>query len=133
MKKKTVHISFRITEEESIKLDTLMHLSGFRNRSLFIRNQLLGGRVQRRNLRRTEANLSRQMEQLHADISRIGNNYNQAVHALNIMAHLQEQKGSTVVTKEMVDGKLTDMKLLMESLLTATMRLQCEIEEWQEV
>ena len=72
MTKRTVHITFRITEEDSIKLKALMSMMGYRNRSTFLREQVLNKRVQRRNLRRTEANLSRQVEQLRIEIKRIG-------------------------------------------------------------
>lgn len=128
MKKKSVFIGFRITEEENIKLKSLMSMMGYRNVSLFIRDQLLKTRVQRRNLRRTEANLSRQIEQLTTEIKRIGVNYNQVVKALNTLAKLRDGRGNAVVTATAIDGNLTDMKLLMESLLTKVMMIGEEID-----
>lgn len=128
MKKKSVFIGFRITEEENIKLKSLMSMMGYRCISLFIRDQLLKTRVQRRNLRRTEANLSRQIEQLTTEIKRIGVNYNQAVKALNTLAKLRDGRGNAVVTATAIDGNLTDMKLLMESLLTKVMMIGEEID-----
>ena len=128
MKKKSVFIGFRITEEENIKLKSLMSMMGYRNVSLFIRDQLMKTRVQRRNLRRTEANLSRQIEQLTTEIKRIGVNYNQVVKALNTLAKLRDGRGNAVVTATAIDGNLTDMKLLMESLLTKVMMIGEEID-----
>ena len=123
MKKKSVFIGFRITEEENIKLRSLMSMMGYRNVSLFIRDQVLKSRVQRRNLRRTEANISRQLEQLTAEVKRIGVNYNQVVKALNTLAKLRDGRGHAVVTATAIDGNLTDMKLLMESILTKVMMI----------
>ena len=121
MEKKKVFIGFRLTDDEYIRLKSLMNMMGYRCVSLFIRDQLLKTRVQRRNLRRTEANLSRQLEQLTTEVKRIGVNYNQVVKALNTLAKLRDSRGNAVVTSTAINGNLTDMKLLMESLLTKVM------------
>ena len=123
MEKKKVFIGFRLTDDEYIRLKSLMSMMGYRCVSLFIRDQLLKTRVQRRNLRRTEANLSRQLEQ----VKRIGVNYNQVVKALNTLAKLRDSRGNAVVTSTAINGNLTDMKLLMESLLTKVMMIGEEI------
>lgn len=128
MKKKTVHITFRLTEEEAIRLRSLMTLMGYRNRSTFLREQLLRGRVQRRNLRRTDANLSRQIEQLHAEIKRIGVNYNQVVKAVNTLSRLRDKRGNAVVSAAAVDGSLTDMKMMMEALLSKVAAIGREVD-----
>ena len=128
MKKKTVHITFRLTEEEAIRLRSLMTLMGYRNRSTFLREQLLRGRVQRRNLRRTDANLSRQIEQLHAEIKRIGVNYNQVVKAVNTLSKLRDKRGNAVVSASAVDGSLTDMKMMMETLLSKVAAIGREVD-----
>ena len=126
--KRTRKITIRVTDSEALKLKSLMSMMGYRNVSLFIRDQLLKTRVQRRNLRRTEANLSRQIEQLTTEIKRIGVNYNQVVKALNTLAKLRDGRGNAVVTATAIDGNLTDMKLLMESLLTKVMMIGEEID-----
>ena len=128
MKKKTVHITFRLTEEEAIKLKSLMTMMGYRNRSTFLREQLLKERVQRRNLRKTEANLSRQIEQLQMEIKRIGVNYNQVVRALNTLSKLRDKYGNAVVSSAAIDGKLTDMKSLMEAALKRVSQIASEVE-----
>ena len=127
MEKKKVFIGFRLTDDEYIRLKSLMNMMGYRCVSLFIRDQLLKTRVQRRNLRRTEANLSRQLEQLTTEVKRIGVNYNQVVKALNTLAKLRDSRGNAVVTSTAINGNLTDMKLLMESLLTRVMMIGEEI------
>ena len=128
MKRKTIHITFRMTEEDAGKLNSLMKLMGYRNRSTFLREQLLRGRVQRRNLRKTEANLSRQIEQLQTEIKRIGVNYNQAVRALNTLSKLRDKYGNAVVSAAVIDGKLTDMKSLMEAALKKLSQIASEVE-----
>lgn len=132
MKKKSVFIGFRITEEESIKLRGLMAMMGYRNVSLFIRDQLLRGRVQRRNLRRTEANLSRQVEQLRMEIKRIGVNYNQVVKAVNTLSKLRDRHGNAAVSAASIDGNLTDMKIMMEALLKRVRFIAGEVEAMNE-
>ena len=127
MEKKKVFIGFRLTDDEYIRLKSLMNMMGYRCVSLCIRDQLLKTRVQRRNLRRTEANLSRQLEQLTTEVKRIGVNYNQVVKALNTLAKLRDSRGNAVVTSTAINGNLTDMKLLMESLLTRVMMIGEEI------
>lgn len=130
MKKKAVYISFRITEDEELKLNTMMQLMGYRNRSFFIRDQLFKKRVQKRNLSRSEANLSRQIAQYHADIKRIGINYNQSVRALNFMAKLTDKNGNPLVSQAAVDGKITDLYLLMEATLTSVLLLKSEVDAY---
>lgn len=132
MKKKSVFIGFRITEEESIKMRGLMAMMGYRNVSLFIRDQLLKGRVQRRNLRRTEANLSRQVEQLRMEIKRIGVNYNQVVKAVNTLSKLRDRHGNAAVSAASIDGNLTDMKMMMEALLERVRFIAGEVEAMNE-
>ena len=127
MEKKKVFIGFRLTDDEYIRLKSLMSMMGYRCVLLFIRDQLLKTRVQRRNLRRTEANLSRQLEQLTTEVKRIGVNYNQVVKALNTLAKLRDSRGNAIVTSTAINGNLTDMKLLMESLLTKVMMIGEEI------
>ena len=128
MKKKSVHVSLRITEEEHIRMKSLMALMGYRNVSMFIRDQILKGRVVRRNLSKTEANLSRQIEQVHADIKRIGINYNQMVRAVNTLAKLRDKRGNAVITSSAIDGNLSDMRLLMEALLDRVLLLAHEVK-----
>lgn len=128
MTKRTVHITFRITEEDSIKLKALMSMMGYRNRSTFLREQVLNKRVQRRNLRRTEANLSRQVEQLRIEIKRIGVNYNQVVKAVNTLSKLRDKHGNAAVSAASIDGKLTDMKMMMEALLERVKFIAGEVD-----
>ena len=128
MTKRTVHITFRITEEDSIKLKALMSMMGYRNRSTFLREQVLNKRAQRRNLRRTEANLSRQVEQLRIEIKRIGVNYNQVVKAVNTLSKLRDKHGNAAVSAASIDGNLTDMKMMMEALLERVKFIAGEVD-----
>lgn len=128
MKRKTAHVSLRLTEEEHIRMKSLMAMMGYRNVSLFIREQILGTRVQRRNLSKTEANLSRQIEQVHTEIKRIGINYNQVVRAVNTLAKLRDKRGNAVITATTIDGNLSDMRVLMETLLDRVLLLSHEVK-----
>ena len=106
-----------MTEEDVAKLDALMSMEGYRSRSTYIRKKILGARVFRRNLRRHEANISKQIELLRAEIRRIGVNYNQVVRAVNSMARLRDKRGNAVITAHTIDGKLTDLRQMMISVL----------------
>ena len=117
MTNKTVKISFRLTEEETAKLDAEMALEGFRSRSKYIRKVLLRGRIKRRYLSRNSANIAKQIEILRAEIRRIGVNYNQVVRAVNSMARLRDKRGNAVITAHTIDGKLTDLRQMMISVL----------------
>lgn len=106
-----------MTEEDVAKLDALMSMEGYRSRSTYIRKKILGARVFRRNLRRHEANISKQIELLRAEIRRIGVNYNQVVRAVNSMSRLRDKRGNAVITAHTIDGKLTDLRQIMVSVL----------------
>lgn len=106
-----------MTEEDVAKLDALMSMEGYRSRSTYIRKKILGARVFRRNLRRHEANISKQIELLRAEIRRIGVNYNQVVRAVNSMSRLRDKRGNAVITAHIIDGKLTDLRQMMVSVL----------------
>lgn len=106
-----------MTEEDVAKLDALMSMEGYKSRSNYIRKKILGARVFRRNLRRHEANISKQIELLRAEIRRIGVNYNQVVRAVNSMARLRDKRGNAVITAHTIDGKLTDLRQMMISAL----------------
>ena len=124
-KNKTVRITFRITDEEAISLDTMMSLEGFRSRSKFIRKRLFGRKIQRRKLISSEANICKQIEILRADIKKIGVNYNQVVKAVNTAVKLRGRDGRPVVSTRSMEYKLSGMKTLMEGILAKV----CEIKE----
>lgn len=124
-KNKAVRITFRITDEEAINLDTLMSLEGFRSRSKFIRKRLFGRKIQRRKLISSEANICKQIEIIRADIKKIGVNYNQVVKAVNTAVKLKGRDGRPVVSTRSMEYKLSGMKTLMEGILAKV----CEIKE----
>ena len=129
MTNKTVKITFRMTEEDAAKMDALMALEGFRSRSKYIRKKVIGARVFRRNLRRNEANISKQIELLRAEIKRIGVNYNQVVRAVNSMARLRDKRGNAVITAHTIDGKLTDLRTMMISVLDKVDAIEAEVSD----
>lgn len=110
-------IAIRFSDAEFEKLSMQMQLEGYRNRSKYIRETVLVRRIQRRNFHRTEANITKQLALLMAEISRIGNNYNQKVRALNTLAKLRDRNGRPVVTAGMVRTDLADMKSMMSEIL----------------
>ena len=126
---KTVRISFRMTEEDVAQLDALMALQGFRSRSKYLRKVAIGPRVSRRNLRRTDANLSKQIDILRAEIKRIGVNYNQVVRAVNSMAKLRDRQGNAVITSHTIEGKLTDLRQMMISVLDKVEAISREVSD----
>ena len=118
-----------MTEEDVAQLDALMALQGFRSRSKYLRNVAIGPRVSRRNLRRTDANLSKQIEILRAEIKRIGVNYNQVVRAVNSMAKLRDRQGNAVITSHTIEGKLTDLRQMMISVLDKVEAISREVSD----
>ncbi len=131
MTNKTVKITFRISEEDAAKLDAQMALEGFRSRSKYIRKVLLRGRVRRRYLSRNSANVSKQIEILRQEIKRIGVNYNQVVRAVNSMARLRDKRGNAVITAHTIDGKLTDLRQMMISVLEKVEAIGEEVSDNQ--
>ena len=83
------YVNVRFSDNEFEKLNAQMILEGYRNRSKYIRETLLVKRIQRRNFRRTEANITKQLALLKAEIVRIGNNYNQKVKARTDLADMK--------------------------------------------
>lgn len=121
-------ISLRLSDNEFEKLNAQMLLEGYRNKSKYIRETLLVKRIQRRNFRRTEANITKQLALLKAEIARIGNNYNQKVKALNTLAKLRDKNGLPVVTAGMVRTDLADMKSMMSEILEKVRLVEGDIQ-----
>ena len=118
-----------MSEEEAAKLDAAMAFEGFRSRSRYIRHVLMRGRLRRRYLSRNAANLSKQIEILRAEIKRIGVNYNQVVRAVNSMAKLRDKQGNAVITSHTIEGKLTDLRQMMISVLDKIESISTEVSD----
>ena len=87
------------------------------------------GRLRRRYLSRNAANLSKQIEILRAEIKRIGVNYNQVVRAVNSMAKLRDKQGNAVITSHTIEGKLTDLRQMMISVLDKVEAISTEVSD----
>lgn len=117
-RKRSILIGCWMSEEDVARLDSLMAMEGFRNRSKYLRKKLLGARVNaRRNFRKTDANLTKQVLLLRTEIRRIGINYNQVVKAVNTLAGLRDKRGNAVITEMTINGHLTDLRSMMVSAL----------------
>ena len=117
-RKRSVLIGCWMSEEDVARLDSLMAMEGYRNRSKYLRKKLLGARVNaRRNFRKTDANLTKQVLLLRTEIRKIGINYNQVVKAVNTLAGLRDKRGNAVITEMTINGHLTDLKSMMVSAL----------------
>lgn len=117
-RKRSILIGCWMSEEDVARLDSLMAMEGFRNRSKYLRKKLLGARVNaRRNFRKTDANLTKQVLLLRTEIRKIGINYNQVVKAVNTLAGLRDKRGNAVITEMTINGHLTDLKSMMVSAL----------------
>lgn len=113
-RKRSILIGCWMSEEDVARLDSLMAMEGFRNRSKYLRKKLLGARVNaRRNFRKTDANLTKQVLLLRTEIRKIGINYNQVVKAVNTLAGLRDKRGNAVITEMTINGHLTDLKSMM--------------------
>ena len=94
-----------------------MHLSGYNNRSKFIRYSILQRRDRRRYLSRNDANVSKQIELLRLDLKRIGVNYNQRVKALNRLANLKDRQGKAIVNARDIEHDMSEMKRMMDGMM----------------
>ena len=94
-----------------------MHLSGYNNRSKFIRYSILHRRDRRRFLSRNDANVSKQIELLRLDLKRIGVNYNQRIKALNRLANLKDRQGKAIVNARDIEHDMSEMKRMMDGMV----------------
>ena len=95
-----------------------MSLSGYNNRSKFIRETILSRRVRRKNLICNESTLIKQIELLRLDIKRIGVNYNQRVRALNTIASRADNGGALAIQYGYFEFDMTSMKRMMEDIVS---------------
>ena len=124
------YVNVRFSESEYENLATLMRLAGYRNRSRFIRESLLSTRCRRRNLSRNEANLSKQIELLRAEIRRVGVNYNQRVKTLNTLAKFRDRQGRMIVSATDIEHDMTDMKRMMETMVSKVCLIEKEVSDY---
>lgn len=111
------YVNVRFSDKEFEKLNILMHLSGYNNRSKFIRYSILQRRDRRRYLSRNDANVSKQIELLRLDLKRIGVNYNQRVKALNRLANLKDRQGKAIVNARDIEHDMSEMKRMMDGMV----------------
>ena len=124
------YVNVRFSESEYENLATLMRLAGYRNRSRFIRESLLSTRCRRRNLSRNEANLSKQIELLRAEIRRVGVNYNQRVKTLNTLAKFRDRQGRMIVSATDIEHDMTDMKRMMDVMVSKVSLIEKEVTDF---
>ena len=124
------YVKVRFSEAEYENLMTLMRLAGYRNRSKFIRESLLSKRYRRRNLSLNEANLSKQIELLRAEIRRVAVNYNQRVKTLNTLAKFRDRQGRVIVSSADIERDMTDMKRMMDSMVTKVALIEKEVADF---
>lgn len=124
------YVNVRFSESEYENLATLMRLAGYRNRSRFIRESLLSTRCRRRNLSRNEANLSKQIELLRAEIRRVGVNYNQRVKTLNTLAKFRDRQGRMIVSATDIEHDMTDMKRMMVAMFSKVSMIEKEVTDF---
>ena len=124
------YVNVRFSESEYENLATLMRLAGYRNRSKFIRESLLSTRCRRRNLSRNEANLSKQIELLRAEIRRVGVNYNQRVKTLNTLVKFRDRQGRMIVSATDIEHDMTDMKRMMDAMVSKVSLIEKEVTDF---
>ena len=124
------YVNVRFSEAEYENLMTLMRLAGYRNRSKFIRESLLSKRYRRRNLSLNEANLSKQIELLRAEIRRVAVNYNQRVKTLNTLAKFRDRQGRVIVSSADIERDMTDMKRMVDSMVTKVALIEKEVADF---
>ena len=126
------YVNVRFSDKEFEKLSTLMHLSGFNNRSKFIRYSILQRRDRRRYLSRNEANVAKQIELLRLDLKRIGVNYNQRVKTLNRLANVKDRQGKAIVNARDIEHDMQEMKRLMDGMVKTFSEIRAAVLESDE-
>ena len=114
---RTHYVNVRFSEKEYEKLGTLMRLSGYNNRSKYIRDSLISKRYQRRNFSNLQSNVAKQIELLRLDLKRIGVNYNQRVKTLNRLANVKDRQGKAIVNARDIEHDMQEMKRLMDGMV----------------
>ena len=123
------YVNVRFSDKEFEKLNTLMHLSGYNNRSKFIRYSILQRRDRRRYLSRNDANVSKQIELLRLDLKRIGVNYNQRVKALNRLTNLKDRQGKVIVNARDIEHDMSEMKRMMDGMVKTFSEIRAAVLE----
>lgn len=123
------YVNVRFSDKEFEKLNTLMHLSGYNNRSKFIRYSILQRRDRRRYLSRNDANVSKQIELLRLDLKRIGVNYNQRVKALNRLANMKDRQGKAIINARDIEHDMTEMKHMMDGMVKTFSEIRAAVLE----
>ena len=123
------YVNVRFSDKEFEKLNTLMTLSGFNNRSKFIRYSILHRRDRRRFLSRNDANVSKQIELLRLDLKRIGVNYNQRVKTLNRLANMKDRQGKAIVNARDIEHDMTEMKHMMDGMVKTFSEIRAAVLE----
>ena len=126
------YINVRFSEKEFEKLNTQMHLSGYNNRSRYIRDSLLSTRVRRRNLSMNEANVAKQIELLRLDLKRIGVNYNQRVKTLNRLANAKDRRGNAIVNARDIEHDMSEMKRMMDGMVKTFTEIRAAVLDSEE-
>lgn len=111
------YVNVRFSDKEFEKLNTLMRLSGYNNRSKYIRAILISKRYQRRNFSRLNSNVAKQIELLRLDLKRIGVNYNQRVKTLNRLALVRDRHGNIIINARDIEHDMTEMKEMMTEMV----------------
>lgn len=123
------YVVVRFTEKEYDKLALRMSLSGYNNRSKFIRETILTGRLQRRNYSKTDSNLVREIAMLRSELRQIGINYNQRVKALNTIVKLRDKNGHSLINSHDIDRDMTEMKKMMDGMVKIVQDISVRVEE----
>ena len=106
-----------------------MRLSGYNNRSKYIRETVLFKRLQRRNYSRNDANLAKQIDMLRVELKRIGVNYNQRVKSLNTLAKLRDKNGRVIVNAADIDHDMMLMKRMMDGMVQKVNEIYAQVVE----
>ena len=106
-----------------------MRLSGYRNRSKYIRERAIAVRIQRRYYGRNEATLIKQIELLRAELKHIGVNYNQRVKALNTLAKLRDKRGHPIINAADIDRDMMQMKHMMDGMVEKVNEIYNQVNE----
>lgn len=117
-KNKTHRITFRLTDDEVVNLETAMTLENFKSKSKYIRRQLFNTQIKRRTFKPTDENLPKEVALLSSGIKKIGNNYNQVVKAINTAVSLKSKDGRSILSSRRLEYQITELHKQMEEIIS---------------
>ena len=115
---RSIYKPIRFTEDEWAQIQAGMETDGYLSFSRYVRDIIIRKRiVVNREVSITDRSLKKQINDITAQISKIGTNYNQFVTRYNSMCNTKTNKGTPVVSTRATIRHIESLERLTESLI----------------